>query len=315
MNKQNSTYFIEKYFPNTFDEVKLPITVRQTFDKCLSNKTFRLLLHGTPGTGKTSSARILSKEYETLYLSGSNNFLIDTMNNKIYPFATGHSVIGKPKLIIIDECENIRDNLQDAFKIALDKMQSVSFIFITNEVAKVNDAIKSRCEQICFDFSGEELKQQKMNFAKQIRDICVAEEIPYDTDGIKKLVQLLYPDFRQLIIILQKLKNLNQPLSVETIANLNKTGNQNSDLYSIVMNPAINGKELYERVSIYKGKEKECLQSLGEPFFEFLIDEGKIDFVLKCAVLVSNYSAAYNNSINKFTSLLGLIAELKQLFK
>jgi hypothetical protein len=49
-------------------------------------------------------------------------------------FASGMSVMQKQKTVIIDEAENIRNNLFDAFKIILDKCVNVNFIFITNEI-------------------------------------------------------------------------------------------------------------------------------------------------------------------------------------
>jgi replication-associated recombination protein RarA len=308
-------YLLEKYFPKTFDDVYLPINKKNEILAGLEKTAFRLLLHGSPGGGKTTVSRLLSKDYETIYLSGSNDFNIDTIRNKIIPFASGYSVNNRRKLIIIDECENIRDNLQDSFKVSMDQMQSVSFIFITNEIYQVNDAIKSRCNKICFDFADDEMKEQLKNFVTFLKRICTEQSIRYTPEGAKKLYQLLFPDFRQLLITLQKFKDTNIEVNFDNVVALAKVGKENKELYLVIEDNTIQGKQLYEQLSVFRGKEKECFTSIGEPFFEHLNEQGKYDITLKVAIIVSKYSNMYVNSINKFTTLIACVVELKTLFR
>ena len=132
-NKTENTVLVRKYFPQEWDDLILPSTVMETLKNISKTQGYRLLMFSKPGTGKTSTSRIISKNDEVMYLSGSNDFKIDTLRNKVMGFASGMSINNKQKTIIIDEFENIRDDLQDAFKIILDKAVKVNFIFITNE--------------------------------------------------------------------------------------------------------------------------------------------------------------------------------------
>lgn len=278
----------------------------------------RFMLGDFTVTHNTTTARLLvsdTSKFETMYLSGSNDFNIETLRQKVMQFSTGFSVTGKHKVVIIDECENIRDNIQDAFKILLDQCKSVSFIFITNEIEKVNTAIRSRCTQLEYDFSGVDLEEQRTNFIKYAVEICKNEGIEYDNKGIKELYIKLFPDFRHLIVSLQQIIDSEQKVTYETIKALTDNGKQNKELYDLILDNTISQKDLYEKTSKFKGKERDCLISLGEPFFEFLNEQEKFDKTLQVAVIVAKYSEMFVTSINKFVTLLSCIVELKSLFK
>lgn len=309
---------MEKYFPTKWEDVKLPESIRKVIMSLQEQVGYRLLMYGSPGLGKTTTARMLvsdTDKFETLYLSGSNDFNIETLRTKVMQFASGFSVTGKQKTCIIDECENMRDNIQDTFKIILDQCKKVNFIFITNEIEKVNTALRSRCTCIEYDFSGDDLKEQQKNFIKYSIDICKAEGINFDVDGIKYLYTRLFPDFRHLLVTLQQIKDSEQSLTIDVLKKMNDNGKQDIELYQMVMDLSINGKKLYEDLSKRKGKERECFMSLGEPFFEYLNDQEKYDKTLQVAVIVSKYSDMFNASINKFVTFIGCINELRSIFR
>lgn len=314
-NKQIT--LLEKYFPKTWEDLILPLRIKSILSENRDKKGFRLLLHSSPGTGKTTTSRIMTTgdNFQVMYLSGSNDFNIETFRNKVVGFASGMSVLKKQKTIIIDESENIRDNLQDAFKIILDQCVSVNFIFITNEVSKMNEAIRSRCTNIEYDFSGDDLIEQQRNFINFAINICKSENIVYDKQGIKALYQLNFPDFRHLLVNLQQIQDSKESVTIEAIKRFSESGKRITELYDIVENPAINGKDLYAEMTKFKGKEKECFLSLGEPFFEYLNEKNFYDKTLEVAIIISRYCDSYNTTINKFVCLLSCIVELKSLFR
>lgn len=278
----------------------------------------RFLLGDFTVTHNTTSARLMVSDpskYEVLYLSGSNDFKIDTLRGKVMTFASGLSVMSKHKVVIIDECENIRNDLQDAMKILLDQCKSVSFIFITNEVEKVNTAIQSRCTKIEYDFGGGDLQEQQSNFIKYAVQICKENNIEYENSAIKYLYQTLFPDFRHLIVTIQQLKDSNLPITLDNVKGISDSGKQNLELYDVIMDQSKTGRVFYETISKMKGKERECLISLGEPFFRFLNEKNLFEKTLQVAVIVSKYSDQYVTSINKFVTLLSCCNELKTIFK
>lgn len=308
----------EIYFPNSWEDLILPVRVLgelKTVKERKSKKGYRLLLHSSPGTGKTSTSRIITIGDDILYLSGSNDFKIDTIRSKIMPFASGHSVLGKQKTVVIDEAENIRNNLQDTFKIILDQCDDVNFIFITNHFNEMNEAIVSRCTCIDYDFTGSEMEEQKGKYVGFAVKVCQEQKIPFENRALKDLCLRNLPDFRHLLVELQTILDRGTGVTEQVVKDLSITSKEMPELYELVMSPAIQAENLYAEVVLLKGKEKECLIALGEPFFNHLNSENRFDLTLQAAIIISKYSDSYVASINKFVTLLSCIVELKSLFK
>ena len=280
----------------------------------------RFLLGDLTVTHNTSTARLIASDDNKLYLSGSNDFNIEVMRNKITPFASGASVTGKQKTIIIDEAENIRDALQDEFKVILDQARNTNFIFITNEVEKMNPALRSRCTNIEYNFINQNLTEHKKLYAKWLVDICNSIQKDYsiviEKPAIQELFKIHFPDFRQILVVLQQL--IDSGCTNVTIEEVKATGGnaqQLVELYDLIQNPSIGGDTFYSQICLYRGNEKETLISLGEPFFKYLNDKGLHNKTLEVAVTVSKYSDSYVTSINKFVTLLSCVSELRTLFR
>ena len=306
---------IKKYFPTEWDQLILPSRILQILDKKRNQIGYRLLLFGSPGTGKTTTSRLITKGHDVLYLSGSNDFTIDIFRSKVMQFSTNFSIMGKQKTIIIDESENIKNIIQDAFKILLDKSVSVNYIFITNEIDKIIEPLRSRFTQIDYDFNGEDLDEQKKKYINYIINICKTENISYENSGIKMLFQINFPDIRHSLINLQDFLDSNESLTIENIKKLNESGKRNMELYNIIENLSINGKEYYETIVKFQGKEKECFLSLGNPYFEYLNEKNMFDKTLDASQIISKYGNMYLQSINPFITFYSCINELRTLFR
>lgn len=315
MADNNNETLIKKYFPKEWKDLILPEKIKESLVKISSNKGYRLLLYSSPGTGKTTTARLLTKNDSVMYLSGSNDFNIHVMREKVYSFASGMSQGGKRKTIIIDEFENVKDNLQDAFKITLDQSVNVNFIFITNEVEKIIGAIKSRCTPFDYDFSEEHLVEQKRNYIIFIKKVCDECGLKYDVDGMREMRNRNFPDFRHALVNLQQIIDMNETVSKESVRKCVDIGKQNLHLYDLVENRTLKSSELYSELSQYRGTEKDCFLSLGEPFFRYLNEKDMHDKTLEVALVVSKYCDSYNSTINKFVTLTAAITELRTLFR
>lgn len=308
---------IEKYSPNSLEEMKLPKRIHTLVDSKRNTKGYRLLLYGTCGIGKSTTARIITKNDDRMYLSGSNNFNIELLRTKIEPFCSSFSINGKQKTLIVDECENMSNQVQDAFKMILDQSKNVNFIFITNEVEKLIDPFRSRCTNIEYNFKGEELEEQKKNYVTFLHHICVEEGIEFDKAGLSEIYKVNFPDFRHAIDNIQQLIDQKQSVTGEHVKFLVETGNENRELYEILDGTAgfRDSKSFYQELSKFKGREKDCFTSLGEPFFRYLNNQQKYDEVLSAATIVANYSNQLANSLSKFTTFLACCAELRTIFR
>lgn len=313
----NKTLF-DKYSPKTLDELKLPSRIRTLIDSKMETVGYRLLFHGTAGLGKSSTAKIISKGQSVLYMSGSNNVNIDVMREKITPFCSNYSIDGKQKTFILDECENISMQTFDSMKMLSDQSKRTNIILITNKFEKIPDPIKSRFVCVDYNFQGDEMVEQKKNYAHFIVDICKQEKIVYDSEGLLYIVKKLFPDFRRLINYLQRLIDEKLDAKLETVQRLDSmTGNSNLELYQLIDGTSgiVTQQDFYQNLTKLKGQEEACLQSLGEDFFNYLNSQGKFDQTLKAAVVVAKYANLLQSSLNKFVTFVACCSELQALMR
>lgn len=313
----NKTLF-DKYTPTNLDELKLPTRIRTMIESKMATVGYRLLFHGTAGLGKSSTAKIITRGQSVLYMSGSNNVNIEVMREKISPFCSNFSIDGKQKTFILDECENISSVTFDSMKMLSDQAKRTNIILITNKFEKIPEPIRSRFVCVDYNFQGEEMVEQKKNYAQLLVDMCKGENIKYDSQGLLYIVKKLFPDFRRLINYMQRLIDEKLDATLETVQKLDSmTGNSNTELYGLLDGSAgiITQQDFYQNLTKFKGQEDACIQSLGEDFFNYLNARGKFDETLKSAVIVAKYSNSLQSSLNKFVTFVACCCELQALLR
>ena len=147
---------------------------------------------GHPGTGKTSTIKCLAKEvYKDDYkecvieLNASDNRGLETINNSIIHFCrkkiTSENNI--PKLIILDEADNITKKAQNTLTNLMEKYnKTTKFAFTCNDYNKLVEGIQSRCIIIKYNsITTDDMKDKLIN-------ICEKESIEYDDKGIEALI-------------------------------------------------------------------------------------------------------------------------------
>lgn len=154
-----------------------------------------LLLSGTPGTGKTTVAKMLVKNIECdyLYINASDENNVETIRTKVKSFA---STIGfKPmKIIILDEADYITQNAQAALRNIMETFsRSTRFILTCNYVERIIDPIVSRTQQF------HVVPPTKLEVAKHLATILKEENVSYEVSDVKLLVDAHYPDIRKII--------------------------------------------------------------------------------------------------------------------
>lgn len=308
--------FVNKYEIKNLDDLKIPPRIKKILMDNIDSY-YRFCFYSTPGTGKTTTAKLLarSRKLEVKYLSGSNEFNAAVMRNVVYPFCNSYSVNGKEKILIVDEAENISNKIQDAFKILMDSAKNVRFIFITNEIEKMNDAILSRCKaRINYNYTDSELEEQKGIYLMYALEICQKEDIKFTKDGLRELLKQYFPDFRSLLNVLEIFKTTNKAVTPENLS-LNNivNGTQNLEIYDLIENPQLyDSRKFYEIVSQYKGLEQSVLESLCEPYFQYLNSKGLYEKTLETAEIVNQYCVDYEKTMNKFGLLVSCLYKLRK---
>lgn len=194
----------ERYRPQTLKDLVLAPDVRTFFENAIKEREIpHLLFFGPPGTGKTTLAKILVKELDSVYryVNASDERGIDSIREKIVPFAQTKSIDGKLKIIILDECDGMTADAQRALRNVIEEYcGNVRFILTANSKNKIIDPIKSRA--IPFGVIPP-IKDVNARIAHIIinENITVSDE---QRPELKALIENNYPDMRKIIGLIQK---------------------------------------------------------------------------------------------------------------
>ena len=194
----------EKYRPKVLEELILP---ERVFAKVKNGVYQNLLFYGGPGSGKTSTAKVLAKEHPTMYINCSSETGVDVVRTKITEFCSTLSVIDgerKMKVVILDEFDGVSDQYMKALRGTIEQFHKTArFIATCNYFNKIPDNIQSRFECINFDFSDEESKEIEKKYLRRVFDILKTEGMEIEKDALLELVRRKFPDLRATISILQ----------------------------------------------------------------------------------------------------------------
>ena len=191
----------EKYRPTSLgtyignDDIKYKVE-----NMILHNDVSHLLLYGSPGTGKTSLAKIIAKntDCEHLYLNLSDTNGIDTVRDVIKEFASSVS-FSTYKLIICDEFDGATPNAQSALRNIMETYsKNTRFILTCNYVERVIEPIQSRCQ--VFNVR----PPSKKEVAEKLVSILEAESVKYEIPDVATIVESCYPDIRKCINYTQR---------------------------------------------------------------------------------------------------------------
>lgn len=199
--------WVSKYQPTTIDDYvfKDNHLKEQVKAWIKDGKIPHLLLHGSPGTGKSSLANVLINELDihdndVLIMNGSDTNSVDDVRNKILNFVQSWA-FGDYRVVLINEFDYFSQAAQGALRDILEKYENnARFIFTLNYPHKVIPAIKSRTQDIQIQ------KVDKDQFILKLAEILVNENIQVDGDAEKVLniyVEAYYPDLRKTINMIQ----------------------------------------------------------------------------------------------------------------
>lgn len=104
--KKNNTIWVEEFRPQTLEDYVGNEGIKSFISRHIEeNDIPHLLLHGRAGTGKTTLAKIITKnmDCDSMYINASDERGIDTIRDKVVGFASTNT-FRQLKVIILDEC-------------------------------------------------------------------------------------------------------------------------------------------------------------------------------------------------------------------
>lgn len=200
--------WVERYRPRKVADCILPDRIKKIFQQFANTKTIpNLLLTGTAGVGKTTSAIAMCEEIGLNYImiNSSEERGIEILRTKIVGFASTVSLTGGHKVIILDEADGLTADAQAALRGAMEKFSSnCTFILTCNFKARLIDAIHSRCSVFDFTLQKDERPAMATAFFKRVINILTEEGITYDKATIIKIIEKFFPDYRRILNELQR---------------------------------------------------------------------------------------------------------------
>lgn len=204
----DSFLFTEKYRPNSVEDCILPSSVKSELISYMkSGEINNMIFSGTAGVGKTSVAKAICRQLnaDALYINMSTDTGIDVVRNQIVQFASTASLDDSLKIIIGDEAERLSPNAQDSLKATIESFHAnTRFIFTTNNIHKVIDPLKSRCNHFEFRIPEAEKKDLMAQMMRRCVSILKLEGIEHDLKAVVSLVQKNFPDFRKTLNEIQR---------------------------------------------------------------------------------------------------------------
>jgi len=204
------TDWTEKYRPSSLAEIrgndKARDALREWADLWDSHRE-AVILHGSPGIGKTSAAHALASDFDwpTIELNASDSRTKDVIERVAGEAAkSGTLTAGGSgrRLVVLDEADNLHGNVDrggSAAITSLVKEASQPMILIANEYYEMSNGLRNACQDIEFrDVS-------KRSIVPVLRDLCRKEGIEFEDAALDRIADMNSGDLRGAINDLQAL--------------------------------------------------------------------------------------------------------------
>lgn len=320
----------ERLRPKKFEHLVLAKRIKTA----LGNGTLmqNVLLYGSPGTGKTSAAKVLAAGSPTLYINVSDESSVEIIRTRISEFCSGMPITedlednplapkqenGQPyKIVILDEVDGASEQFFKALRATIEKHhKSCRFIATCNYVNKIPEPVQSRFECIGFDFvSKDEEIEVRAEWTQRVKTLFDRLGIAIDEKALSEFVDRNFPDMRSA---LNKIQSFNirgvKSLTAEQVKELNWDF---EDLYKLISDKPDPIKN-YEFIHTnYGGMVDDVMMSLSTEFVNWLKEKKpeKVAAIPQIIIANASHQAQRVHVIDPTISLLSLCFTIQKMLQ
>ncbi|MFB6166080.1 MAG: replication factor C large subunit [Haloarculaceae archaeon] len=214
------TDWTEKYRPSALAEVRGNDKARdalQEWAETWDDHREAVIVHGSPGIGKTSAAHALANDmgWDRVELNASDSRTKDDIERLAGRAAQNTTLGGSGRqLIIVDEADNFHGNVDRGGARAVTgivKSAGQPMVLIANDYYEMGNGLRNACQEIEFRDVG------KRSIVPVLRDVCRQEDIAFESDALDQIAQTNSGDLRGAINDLQALAEGRDELRAEDV--------------------------------------------------------------------------------------------------
>lgn len=175
------------------------------------------ILYGPAGTGKTSAALALAREFDwdIIEMNASDARTAGMIQKIAGPASRSMTFSGKPRLVVLDEADNLhgtadRGGAAAMLKLVRDTRQPV--LLIANEYYEIEKPLRDAMKGIQFR------SVRSTTIAQALREICKAEGVACDPDALMLIAERAGGDMRSGINDLQAAAEGSKELRLDDVA-------------------------------------------------------------------------------------------------
>ncbi len=219
--EESHAIWIEKYRPRVLAEIIGQQEIIERLRSYVAKQEMpHLLFTGNAGTGKTTAAVALAREFfgedwqmNFRELNASDERGIDVVRNQIKQFARTSPFGGSTfKILFLDEADALTADAQSALRRTMETYaQTCRFILSCNYSAKIIDPIQSRCAIYRFRPLGRQAIGEMVRRIAADQDLSITEEV------IDAIFYVAQGDMRKAINALQGAAILGRDITPDKI--------------------------------------------------------------------------------------------------
>jgi|TARA_B110000285_G_scaffold176021_1_gene197528 DNA polymerase III delta prime subunit len=211
--------FIYKYQPLFLQDFEMDVKLLELIQILIKMDNLNILFVGNSGCGKTSLISAIIRDYydnvdykdNVMYINTLKDQGISYYRSEVKTFCqTSTNIVGKKKIIILDDLDVINEQSQQVFRNFIDKYShNVHFIASCANTNKVIESIQSRMSTI-------KIKALHAgNLSKILKRICKIENIFVESEAEDFILSISNNSVRILINYLEKFKLLSKTITLD----------------------------------------------------------------------------------------------------